>query len=372
MIRRVLFITEKPPSSQPYAESSMRYRCFHPAERLARLGVAAEVTSLDRIAPEEPPDSDLYVFHRPPHTKALRELVARLDHLGRTAIADQDDLSFDVSAVMRGPAGHMTSLAREGALRAASERAAALRLFRHVTVPNLQIARRVRALHPAASVSILRDAPSATATAMARSLLRSPPDRRRPNRIAILGIGDLSTVAKPLADLTGPNQTGERLELLAIGPAPIPPQLQATGRVLSVPNADPYQTLALLRSCGTVIAPLAFPEHGAVQAWRVFLEATLAGCRFIGTATPVLEPCVGFGATLPASPREWAAALAALADGVQRADGAPGTDESREDALLSRLSSRLSADRDLRLLLTAGSKPNHSKPASSGAEPCAC
>lgn len=370
MVRRVLFVTNEPSAGHLHTGFPARYRCLHPAERLAGLGVTARVTCLDAIAPDDPPDSDLYVFHRPPHTKAMRDLVARLDRLGRAVVADQDDLSFDVSAVMRGPAIHMTSLARESTLRAASEQAAALRLFRRISVSNAQIARRVRALHPAAAVSILRDAPSVTAMATARSLLRFPPDPRKPNRIAVLGNCDLATIAQPLAA-----QLHQGLELLAVGPVAIPPVLQSAGGILSVPGADPYQTLALLRSCGTVIAPQAFPEHGAAQAWRTFLEATLAGCRFIGTATPALKPCLDFGAKLLESPGQWAETLAGLAEEARQVDGATVRDVGREDELLTRLASRLSTDRDLRQLISPGftqMSGRESEPVSDGAATCAC
>ena len=156
-IRRVCFVSQTTQLQRPLLDGSTRYRCYHPAEGLAAVGIACVVTTLESFLEDPSLDFDLYVFHRP--TMRLPRFGAVLNSLrraGKRLVADYDDLIFGsaelavASSIFKN--GHRSE---PEAVDSFVSNLKAMQAFDVVTTSTMPLAERVREFHPTARVTVV-------------------------------------------------------------------------------------------------------------------------------------------------------------------------------------------------------------------------
>lgn len=75
-----------------------RYRCFHQQEQLALNGVESAFREADDFhIPGEVLNHDFFILHRVSHSELIGDILELIGSLGKIAIFDTDDLTFDPS-----------------------------------------------------------------------------------------------------------------------------------------------------------------------------------------------------------------------------------------------------------------------------------
>lgn len=88
---RVLFISGEDGDTR-------RYRCFHQQEQLALNGVESAFREADDFhILSDVLDYDLFILHRVPYSELIGDVLELIERMGKVAIFDTDDLTFDPS-----------------------------------------------------------------------------------------------------------------------------------------------------------------------------------------------------------------------------------------------------------------------------------
>ena len=89
---RIIFVSNTNEIKRPYIDQSVRYRCFHPAEDLRRIGVKTVVTTLAAFVQNPNFNYDAYIFHRPTFSPNAARIINTLRRQRKVLVADYDDL----------------------------------------------------------------------------------------------------------------------------------------------------------------------------------------------------------------------------------------------------------------------------------------
>lgn len=154
--QRICFVTETGRGDRPILDPSVRYRCYHFAEELSKVGYLANVYSAKQFYADPTADFDTYIFHRPNIARLnFERTVAFLRERGRKVIADYDDLIFgDAETALESSAVKNGTLTPALALTAFSSCHKAMDLFDHFTTSTAPLASQVRRHRPDAMIVV--------------------------------------------------------------------------------------------------------------------------------------------------------------------------------------------------------------------------
>jgi hypothetical protein len=94
---KILYIAwSKQQPSEIYADPSVWYRCFQPAQALRGLGHIANVIPAPAVTIDHIKAHECVIFFRPLYSNVLVELVNLCEMLGTRYLASYDDLFFDI------------------------------------------------------------------------------------------------------------------------------------------------------------------------------------------------------------------------------------------------------------------------------------
>jgi len=99
----LLYLSNSRFVAQPYLDASTRYRGYHFAEELVRLGHRADVIHIDLLKMAMLEHYDTVILIRPSYSKRLDRVLRRCRRLGIRCIADFDDLIFDPNYAAESP-----------------------------------------------------------------------------------------------------------------------------------------------------------------------------------------------------------------------------------------------------------------------------
>lgn len=309
---KILFLSQSQRSTQLAADPSVRYRCFHLAEELRRQGCLADICHMDAFEPEFARRYDVFVFHRPRIDKGFARARSIIADAGRLAIADFDDLIFDVAAAHASP----QILSRNASLFSVSRQHAktfkALETFDHVTVSTQPLTDRARALLPHAKIEIVPNGLSARWCQYGWERTRGI----RPGRIVGYFPGtsshnhDFPVVEDALRAFLDQHRD---FHFLVVGPLKFKSDLFPTERVKHLPPVPYYELPAVIAGCWCTIAPLADTPFNGCKSGLKFFESAAWGVPVAGTPIADMRLHADGGAQLPVDPTQWAQTLAALA-----------------------------------------------------------
>lgn len=285
----IYFVSQTARNEQPLLDPSVRYRCFHRAERLNQAGHIASVSAAVPFYRDPHLAYDTYVFHRPSiEVDDVAVTLAELRRAGKTLVADYDDLIFgDEAIALVSSAVRNHHLTPERAIRRFALNTEALRLFDRVTVSTEPLAGWVREYNPDAEVAVVPNFVPASLIDMHTRL--GTARTRRPSGTIGYFAGtkshdqDIKVATPALARVL---RERPDFALLVVGPVSLPEELSSLPNVTIAPVTDYMRLPSLMRHCATVIAPLEESVFTACKSRVKFLEASLAGCRLVATPIP--------------------------------------------------------------------------------------
>lgn len=310
--KSICFVSETGQTEHPLNDPSVRYRCFHPAEVLSRKGHFCSVYSAAKFYENPCLDFDTYVFHRPNVArKNFQRVVDNLHKMGRTLIADYDDLIFGGEDIaLQSSAVKNATLTEEKAIAAFASNLSALKKFSRVTTSTRPLAAYVSKFNADAQVAVVENILPPSFVYM-HDLLKTASILRPENTIGYFSgtkshVRDFPVVEEVLYRVLLENPD---FSLLVVGP------LEISGALASLPNVSAGPVVNFLRlpsvmtKCATVIAPLEDGDFNACKSRVKFLEAAVSGCRLIATPIPDMV-AVGDGRMAYATTQdEWYDAL---------------------------------------------------------------
>ena len=274
-------------------DGSVRYRCFHPAEELRRLGHFSVVTSLTEFLANPCFDYDVYVFHRPNCNKQsptnFTSLINALKAQGKILVADYDDLIFGTEEIaLQSSIVKNGNATPEAVIPLFENNLNGLSVFDKVICSTRPLAKWAKHFNPSATVEVMPNfIPS--------SLLDLHGKNKFYNKTRQQGtIGyfagtkshdkDFPVVMNALHRVLSENPL---FTLLVVGPVQVPKSIAALDNVHVNPVLNYFRLPSLMWSCETVIAPLETSDFNDCKSRVKYLEASLAGCRLV--ATPITD-----------------------------------------------------------------------------------
>lgn len=309
--KSICFVSETG-QSRPLLDPSVRYRCYHPAEKLMEEGHRCTVIAASKFFETPSLGHDAYIFHRPNMARQNFTLIIdALRRQGATLIADYDDLIFGPpeialvsSAVKNG------TLTEERALAAFASNLAGLQEFDKVTTSTAPLGDRVRQFNSKANVEIV---PNFLPKSIRRPHFEFGTSFIKRPKTSIGYFAGTRSHDKdfPIVEAVLHRVLTENpdFNLLIVGPVKVPRGIAALPNVTTAPVANFLRLPALMSMCATVIAPLENSAFNDCKSRVKFLEAAIGGCRLV--ATPI-QDMIAIGhnhLTLAADQNDWYEAL---------------------------------------------------------------
>lgn len=307
----VCFVSETS-RDRPILDPSVRYRCFHPAEELARRGITTAVYSAAQFYQTPNYDFDAYIFHRPSSNRAAFEsVIDRLKTLKRVLVADYDDLVFGGAEIaLNSSSVKNQTMAPQQAILAYEKNLVALRAFSTITTSTSSLAAKVRELNPGSSVTIVANRiPESVMSLHIEG--RTYRIQKPPHRIGYFAgtkshDADIAVIVEVLHRVL---LEQPRTDFLVVGPVALPFSLSALQNVHVMDAIGYWRVPGLMSDCATVIAPLEDSGFNQCKSRVKFLEAALAGCRLIASPIPDMKELGEERLVLPSSLNDWYEAL---------------------------------------------------------------
>lgn len=309
---KILFLSQSQRLAQFATDPSVRYRCFHLAEELRHFGCLPDICHMEAFEPKFVSRYDVFVFHRPRVDKSFIRVRDAISRSNKMAIADFDDLIFDVNAASASP----QVLGRNASLRSVSRQHAkafqALRSFRHVTVSTTPLQENVRRLMPNAEIAVVPNGLSARWRQYGWERSKGI----RPEKIVAYFPGtsshnhDFPVVEEAMRAFLEQHQ---EFQFLVVGPLKFKSRLFPEGRVRHLPPVPYYELPSIIARCWFTIAPLADTPFNRCKSGLKFFESAVWGVPVAGTPIADMHRHKEGGAQLPADSAQWIQSLAALA-----------------------------------------------------------
>lgn len=141
---RILFISATARNDRPYLDPSVRYRCFYPADELARDGYSVDIMSFEKFSESLINRYDVFIFHRPSWGDKLKNSVSKIKLNSNIAIASYDDLIFGEQYAAESSIVKSGRSTKTEALSIFSNNEKALKLFERFIVSTNELADKVR------------------------------------------------------------------------------------------------------------------------------------------------------------------------------------------------------------------------------------
>lgn len=287
------FISYTGRTERPILDPSTRYRSFHPADELRKLGFFSVVSSHTEFFNKPNFGYDVYIFHRPSRNikspARFDSVISQLKKKGKILIADYDDLIFgDEEIALQSSLSKNGRATKEQCIEIYKNNLSGLEAFDKIIVSTRTLADVIRRFKPTAEVTVLPNfIPSSLLNIYENNSFYQ---KVRPKGTIGYFAGtashnkDILVVLEPLHRVLVENPS---FTLLVVGPVNIPNALIALPNVVANPVVNYMRLPSLMQFCETVIAPLEISLFNDCKSRVKFLEAALSGCRLI--ATPITD-----------------------------------------------------------------------------------
>lgn len=279
------------PKERIYADPSVWYRCYQPAEALSGLGVRTVVTHFEDIDLDELNGYDIIVFFRPQFSPRFVDLFHGAERAGAICIASYDDLFFDIRLLRKSNFRGLGAPQEKILASRPYNYAQALYFFDRFIVSTLPmkeaLARRGRDPNAEADIHVLFNAISPEALALARAAAVEGRVERVPRRIGYFAGGqshsiDLDLIAPQLASVMEQDDA----TFFCVETVQVPEIIKKTGRVVTVPRLSYAGMILAYASCCVTIAPLVHDEFSASKSGIKYIEASAVGAAAVATPIP--------------------------------------------------------------------------------------
>ena len=315
------FVSETGQVENPYKDPSVRYRCYHPAEALTRLGHRCAIYSAKNFYQNPNLNYDVYLFHRPNVSRSgFTEVLGFLRRNGKVCIADYDDLIFGSEHLaMQSSAVKNNTLSPDQAVRAFSANLQAMQQFDKVSGSTQPLVDQVRCMNPDAMASVVRNFLPPSMVSVHDEMGTRQRSRGRVNIGYFAGTKshdrDFPVVEAALHRVLCENP---HAHLLVVGPVRLPASIAAMPNVSIAPVVDYLRLPTVMSRCSVAIAPLEMSEFNRCKSRVKFLEAALSGVWLIASPIPDMQAIGAEHLSLASSMDCWYEALSAALNNEDR------------------------------------------------------
>ncbi len=274
------------PKDKMYADPSVWYRCYQPAEAMRKLGHHVCVEHFSE-ASSIAGSYDVVVFFRPQFSDEFIELFYKVEESGAVFVASYDDLFFDIS-LLRHTNFRGQGVAQRKILDSRPYNyAQALYFFDKFIVSTDSMRDSIVGSQPGSDVHVLYNALSPTALEFARLAAVEGAVDRVPRRVGYFAGGaahsiDLKRVSHEIAKAIEEADA----QFFCVETVEIPSAIKQTGRVVTSPRLTYQQMIMAYATCCVTIAPLALDQFTAGKSGIKYLEASAVGAATVATPIP--------------------------------------------------------------------------------------
>jgi len=282
---KILFVSSTKSIHDPYQDPSCRYRCYNPAHDLKKMGHEADVCTVLDFNNDYVGWYDLFVFHRPTYDNRTIRALSMISRHNKAALADCDDLIFDVEGASDSPLHLTKGVSEKHVLKLHKKNLKALKLFRHVTVSTYPLKKKIESLHPGAKVEVVNNGLSEEWVNRAASGARS--NGKHNKRISYFcgtrsHDHDFEIIQDVLAKFMEANSD---VDLHIMGPLEIQKDLFPSNR-LKLRDSVPYDELHKhMKKSWVSIAPLKDNQFNECKSGLKFFESAALGLPVV--ASPI-------------------------------------------------------------------------------------
>jgi glycosyltransferase involved in cell wall biosynthesis len=309
----ILYISSSRNVDQPYQDSSVRYRCFNPAQALSAARVTADVTTIDRVSLHVIERYDLITFHRPVMGKKLERLVNRAKQRRCAVLADYDDLIFNPEYAHQSPGVLNQQHLLSTVIASFKRRYDALCLFDHFSVSTTPLAAEIRKIRTGSDINVLHNNLSDVWLKHARRLSSRKSEVRRITYLPGTNSHhhDFSVVQDIFSGFLADNPDAV---LRIVGSLRFKKE-KFNGRQLELVRYVPYPLLpGLIRDSWVTIAPLANTLFNNCKSGLKYFESAAFGVPVIASPIDDMQRLSSEALRLADTPEQWLNALHLLSD----------------------------------------------------------
>ena len=283
---RILFLVwSSYPADQIYADPSVFYRCFHPAEALRKEGLLVSVLHREAISVDQLTEYDVVIFFRPQFSESFLKLFYAAEENSILSIASYDDLFFDINLLrqsnFRGLGAPQTQILNSRPYNYAQ----AMYFFDYFIASTDYLGERLGQGAEVKRIHIQYNAVSNEMFSLAR--LCTQRIERVSKRIGYFAGGashspDLEDISNQLAQVI----TEQEAEFFCVETVTVPKAIMDTGRVVTTPRMSYAGMVRAYSSCCVTIAPLHLNKFTSSKSGIKYLEASLVGAASVATPIP--------------------------------------------------------------------------------------
>ncbi len=309
----ILYISNSRKSNKPYQDSSVRYRCFNPAQALSSVNINADVTTVDMVTLNIVERYDLIFFHRPEMGNKLEKLVNRAKQRRCAVIADYDDLIFNPDYAEHSPGFLSQQYLLDTVKRIFKKNYDALALFDHFSVSTTPLAAEIKKIKSSSKITVF---PNCLAEAWLQHNNQPCSRNSKVRRITYLpGTNshhhDFAVVQNLLSKFLSDNSDAI---LRIVGPLKFKKKKYNRHQLELVPYV-PYPLLpGLIRDSWVTIAPLANTIFNNCKSGLKYFESAAFGIPVIASPTGDMQRLNSEALHLVDAPKQWLKALILLSD----------------------------------------------------------
>jgi len=282
---KILYIAwSKQNPNEIYADPSVWYRCYQPAQALRDLGHTANVIAAKLVTNEHIEAHDCIIFFRPLYSKGFVELVNLCAQINKRYIASYDDLFFDIGH-LRNSGFRKLNAPQEQILNDRPELYAKAFYFFDEFISSTDGLKKAILKHkPGAKVNIHYNGIPPETCDWAQFL--SKIDHSKARRIGYFAGGaihtpDLLKIAPVLMQVLNE----QNAIFYCVETVQIPDILLSTGRIETTPRLNYSRMLHAYSNCRVTIAPLEINDFTNSKSGIKFLESASVGNNVV--ATPI-------------------------------------------------------------------------------------
>jgi hypothetical protein len=281
---KILYIAwSKQKHNDIYADPSVWYRCFQPAQAIRDLGFSANVVSSEIVTEEQIQSHDCIVFFRPVYSSEFVSLINLCEQKNKYYLASYDDLFFDIGH-LRNSGFRKLGAPQSQILNERPElHAKAFYFFDNFISSTIGLKTAIQKHKPASTVITHHNGIPPELYAWARLLLKNKVESRTIGYFAggAIHTPDLERIAPALSEVL----IEQNATFLCVETVQIPQILLSTGKVELIARMNYTQMALAYNKCNLTIAPLEINEFTNSKSGIKFLESATMGNRVV--ATPI-------------------------------------------------------------------------------------
>lgn len=319
----VLLLHSSKHTATPWRDGSTRYRCYHLAEALLRLGHTVDVCSVNEVSAQAIARYDVMQVLRPTHSAKLNRLLAIARKKGVHCTADVDDLIFVPDLASRSPRVLNCQASEHSIRQQFHNNVLAMRKFDEVTTATETLAIAWRDLHTQVPVLVV---PNGLSEHWLRTLGHTsnqaePASGKRVRITYLPGTSshdrDFAQILRPLSVLLHQHPA---VELLIVGSLAFDESPFPTGAVRRAPWTDYENLPALIANSHLTLAPLEDTPFTQAKSHIKFMESAAFGTPIICSPIEDITRHKVPGLHIATTEEDWLYALDNLVQRAQDAD----------------------------------------------------